>query len=190
MKAWRAIIKQSNYLPIVLLQQIQETILSFLVFRGIQSRSCSVKVSTHRKRGSCDVIKILLISWQLKQMIYYSMNGIALKIEGITDLLESGLGKNSCTIEPFIWRISALTSSKMGLNSAEICQKRFTFRGHQNFILRLTLRKSKWITYFSGRSFSSFGTIAGSIESGNSTLNWMMSLPFSKGLRYVGMPSP
>ena len=48
-------------------------------------------------------------------MIYYSMNGIALKIAGITDLLESDLGKNSCTIEPFIWRISALTSSKMGL---------------------------------------------------------------------------
>ena len=43
---------------------------------------------------------------------------------------------------------------------------------------------------FAGSSFSSFGTIAGSIDSGNSTLNWMMSFPFSKGLRYVGMPSP
>merc|ERR1719436_1500742 len=41
-----------------------------------------------------------------------------------------------------------------------------------------------------GISFSSFGTIAGSMESGNSTLNWIMSFPFSKGLRYVGMPSP
>ena len=46
------------------------------------------------------------------------------------------------------------------------------------------------ITYLAGRSFSSFGTIAGSMESGNSTLNWIMSFPFSKGLRYVGMPSP
>ena len=48
-------------------------------------------------------------------MIYYSMNGIGFKIEGIADLLDSGQGKNSCTIEHIIWGISALTSSKMGL---------------------------------------------------------------------------
>jgi len=51
-------------------------------------------------------------------------------------------------------------------------------------------RSMKEGSYAGGSMDASFSATAGSKAGGKTTLNWMMSLPFSKGFLYWGMPSP